>query len=408
MSVLAVTEPNKADAHVGAPVGGLLRRSPSSPRRVLYAIDQLQQLGGAERMLFETVKKLDRARFEPSIVTFDLSCDLPGLDRLPAKVHFIPLRKTYDWQAIKAAVSLRRLLQGEKVEILHCFFETSDLWAAPIAKICGCPVIISSRRDMGILRRRKHSLAYPIVNRVFDKVLSVSDQVRNFAIEQEKLPGAKIETLYNGIDIAETDSLAQAYEARRSFSIPQGSPVVTLVANVRRVKGIDVLVRAAAILVAHLPQIRFVIAGKVLEEATMKDLFRLISDLKLDNNFLFLGAIENPHPLLAESDVFVLPSRNEGFSNALIEAMAAGLPCIATRVGGNAEALQEGVNGFLIDSEDHETLAERLLQVLRDPQAARRMGRRARETAVERFSMSAMVDRLMDIYDELVENRLAH
>jgi glycosyltransferase involved in cell wall biosynthesis len=408
MTVLAPTEANRAEADLATPVSRIRRGSSRSPRRVLYAIDQLQQLGGAERMLFETVKRLDRTRFEPSIVTFDLNCDLPGLNRLPAKVHFIPLRKTYDWQAIRAAVSLRRLLQGEKVEILHCFFETSDLWASPIAKICGCPIIISSRRDMGILRRRKHSLAYPIVNRVFDKVLSVSDQVRNFAIEQEKLPEGKIETLYNGIDIAEIDSLAQAYEARRSFSIPQGSPVVAVVANVRRVKGIDILVRAAAVVVAHLPEVRFVIAGKVLEEGTMKDLLQLISDLKLDDNFFFLGAIENPHPLLAESDIFVLPSRNEGFSNALIEAMAAGLPCIATRVGGNAEALQDGVSGFLIDSEDHETLAERLLQVLRDPLAARRMGRCARETAVERFSMSAMVDRLMDIYDELGEDRLAH
>ena len=408
MTVLAPTEPNQADAHLAVPAGQLHREIPRAPRRVLYAIDQLQQLGGAERMLLETVKKLDRDRFEPSIVTFDLNRDLPGLNRLPAKLHFIPLRKTYDWQAIRAAVSLRRLLQEEKVEILHCFFETSDLWASPIAKICGCPVIISSRRDMGILRRRKHSLAYPIVNRVFDKVLSVSDEVRNFAIKQEKLPGAKIETLYNGIDIAEIDSLARAYEARRSFSIPQGSPIVTLVANVRRVKGIDVLVRAAAIVVAHLPEVRFVIAGKVLEEGTMNDLLRLISDLKLDNNFLFLGAIENPHPLLAESDIFVLPSRNEGFSNALIEAMAAGLPCIATCVGGNAEALEDGVNGFLIDCEDHEALAERLLRVLRNPQAAHRMGRCARETAVKRFSMSAMVNRLMDIYDELVEDRLAH
>jgi glycosyltransferase involved in cell wall biosynthesis len=408
MTLVAPTERNRADAQLAGPLGQLHGGHSRSPRRVLYAIDQLQQLGGAERMLFETVKKLDRNRFEPSIVTFDLNCDMPGLNRLPAKVHLIPLRKTYDWQAIKAAVSLGRLLQEERVEILHCFFETSDLWASPIAKICGCPIIISSRRDMGILRRKKHTLAYPIVNRLFDKVLSVSDQVRNFAIEQEKLPEAKIETLYNGIDIAEIRSLAQAYKARRSFAIPQDAPVVALVANVRRVKGIDVLVRAAAIVVAHLPEVRFVIAGKVLEEATMKDLLRLISDLKLDKNFLFVGAIANPHPLLAESDVFVLPSRNEGFSNALIEAMAAGLPCIATRVGSNAEAMQDGVSGFLIDSEDHEALAERLLQVLRDPRAARRMGRYARATVIERFSMNAMVDRLMDIYDELGEGRLAH
>jgi glycosyltransferase involved in cell wall biosynthesis len=111
--------------------------------------------------------------------------------------------------------------------------------------------------------------------------------------------------------------------------------------------------------------------------------------------------------LFAESDIFVLPSRNEGFSNSLIQAMASGLPCIATRVGGNAEALEEGASGFLIDSEDHQALAERLMLLLRDPQMARRMGRRGRQAAAERFGMTAMLARLMDIYDELLEDRLA-
>lgn len=407
MSVLTSTEVTKVGAYTRAPAGRPNHGCSRPPRHVLYAIDQLQQLGGAERMLFETVKRLDRERFLPSIVTFDLNRELPGLRQLPADVHFIPLRKTYDLQAVRASMSLRAVLRQHQVDILHCFFETSDLWAAPIAKLCGCPVIVSSRRDMGILRTRKHTLAYPMVNRIFDRVLAVSEEVRRFVIEQELLPEAKVETLYNGIDIAEIDSRALEYEARRSFSIPQDSPLVTLVANVRRVKGIDVLVRAAAIVVASFPLVRLVIAGKVLEEATMVALLGLVSDLGLGDNVLFPGAIENPYPLLAESDIFVLPSRNEGFSNALIQAMASGLPCVATRVGGNAEALEEGVSGFLIDSEDHEALAERLIWLLRDPQSGRRMGRCGREAAVERFGMTAVLDRLMNIYDELLEGRLA-
>lgn len=407
MSVLAPTEVNKVGARDSAPAGRLDRGSPRPPRHVLYVIDQLQQLGGAERMLFETVKKLNRERFLPSIVTFDLNRDLPGLGRLPAEVHLIPLRKTYDWQAARGAMSLRAMLREHKVDILHCFFETSDLWAAPIAKLCGCPVIVSSRRDMGILRTQKHTLAYPIVNRVFDRVLAVSEEVRKFVVEQEGLPEAKVETLYNGIDIAEIDSRALEYDARESLSIPRDAPLVTLVANVRRVKGIDVLVRAAKIVVASFPQVRFVIAGKVLEEGTMVALLRLVSDLGLIENFIFPGALENPYPLLAESDIFALPSRNEGFSNSLIQAMASGIPCVATRVGGNAEALEEGVSGFLIDSEDHEALAGRLIWLLRNPEAGRRMGRRGREAAVERFGMAAILDRLMDIYDELLEGRLA-
>jgi glycosyltransferase involved in cell wall biosynthesis len=97
-----------------------------------------------------------------------------------------------------------------------------------------------------------------------------------------------------------------------------------------------------------------------------------------------------------------LPSRNEGFSNALIEAMGCSLPCVATRVGGNAEALQEGKSGYLVASEDSEAMADRILRLLRDPVMARRMGETARKTVKARFSIDAMMNRLMGIYDELL------
>ena len=381
----------------GTPGGG------HPPRRVLFVIDQLRQLGGAERMLIETVKRLDPSRFAASIATFDLDLALPALNEPPVPVHFIPLHKTFHWHAVQAAAQLRHLFREERIDILHCFFETSDLWAAPIAKLCGCKVIVSSRRDMGLRRTRKHTIAYPVVNRVFSKVLTVSEQVRMSAITQEKLPPAKVETLYNGIDIEAIDALSQAHAARERFGIPAGSPLITLVANVRAVKGIDVLVRAAALIAPSFPAVKFAIAGKVLEAETMESLLHLISSLKLEDNFLFLGPVENPYPLLAESDIFVLPSRSEGFSNSLIEAMASGLPSVATRVGGNGEALKDGLSGFLVESEDHEALAGKLLRLLADPEAARRMGRQAREAAGRRFGIRAVIDRLMDIYDDLLE-----
>jgi glycosyltransferase involved in cell wall biosynthesis len=110
----------------------------------------------------------------------------------------------------------------------------------------------------------------------------------------------------------------------------------------------------------------------------------------------------NPFPVLAASDVFCLPSRSEGFSNALIEAMGSRLPCVATRVGGNAEALTEGVNGFLVESEDADAMADRLLRLLRDPKLRRGMGQAARQRVESDFSMSAMMTRLTAIYQELL------
>jgi len=377
---------------------GRLRR----PHSVMFAIDQLRQLGGAERMLFEIVRRLDPDRFNATIVTFDL---LPELD-LPAEVRgkllCVPLQKTYNWHAIHAAVELRKHLRQRQAEIFHSFFETSDLWAAPIARLSGCPILVSSRRDMGILRKRKHALAYPAVNPLFNKILAVSEQVRRFVIEHDKVSPSRVEVLYNGIDLDCLALQARAYSARDRYSIDPQSALVTCLANVRTVKGLDVLVRAAAIVIREIPHVQFVVAGKVLEAATMDALALLTKTLNLGSSFRFLGPVENPFPLLRESDLYVLPSRSEGFSNSLLEAMASGLPCVATDVGGNAEALTDGHSGFLVKSEDYLTMADRILSVLRDKQRAREMGTCAHNVVRLHFSLSAVVDRLMEIYDELL------
>lgn len=375
--------------------------------RVLYVIDQLRQLGGAERILLEMTNRLACDRYSCSVLTFDLDPSLKALSNLSVPLRVLPLSRTYDWNAVRAATELRRIIRDEKISIVHTFFETSDLWAAPIAKFSGCPILVSSRRDMGILRTGKHRLAYPLVNRLFDRVLAVSNEVKTFAIEHDRLPSQQVETLYNGVDFREVERLGHAFSSREMLGIPCGAPVITLLANVRRLKGIDVLIRSAATVCAEFPETRFLVVGSILEPDTMTNLEQTVSALGLEKSVLFPGQFSNPYPLLHGSDIFVLPSRTEGFSNALIEAMACGLPCVATRVGGNAEAIEEGSSGFLVQSEDYGALADRLLRLLRDPQMARRMGNTARETARHRFGMDAMIGRLMNIYDGLLEGKLA-
>jgi glycosyltransferase involved in cell wall biosynthesis len=369
---------------------------------VLYVIDEICELGGAERTLLQILQRLAADRFRCSLVTFRIDSRLEALQNLPCPLHVLPLQRTYDINAGKTGLHFRRLIRQENVSIVHTFFETSDLWAAPIAKLSGCPVLVSSRRDMGILRGRKHHLAYPIVNRLFDRVLAVSDEVRSYCLDRDRLPAERVETLYNGVDLEVLSLKAGNGDVRMSLGLPPAVPVISTVANIRPVKGIDVLVRAAAHVCREFPEAVFLIAGSVLVPETYTELQTLVESLGLKNNIRFLGKQSNPYPILQTSDVFCLPSRNEGFSNALIEAMGCGLPCVATRVGGNAEALAEGTNGYLVESEDAEALADRILRLLRDPQMRLRMGQAARQTVEERFSIQAMMARLMDIYDELL------
>ena len=373
------------------------------PAHVLFIIDELCRLGGAERILLRLIRLLPPEKYRASLVTFRLDPEV--FHEFPCPFHFLPLRRTYDFNALKMGLKLRKLIRAENVAIAHTFFETSDLWAGPIARFSGVPILISSRRDLGILRASKHRLAYRFVNRFFDRVLAVSQEVRNYCIAEDGLPPEKVLTLYNGIELDQIASRNSAAVSRASLGCAEASHLIITAANIRRVKGLDVLVRAAAIVRREFPRAIFLVVGGILEPEYARELEELTRSLALSDTVKFLGARKDVMPLLAISDVFCLPSRSEGFSNALVEAMASGLPCVATRVGGNAEALANGQSGYIVDSDDPQAMAERVMILLRDPELRGRMGQRGRDTVESRFSAHSMITQLAGVYDELLASR---
>jgi L-malate glycosyltransferase len=187
-----------------------------------------------------------------------------------------------------------------------------------------------------------------------------------------------------------------------SFVRTPGRRVVTAVGNIRRVKGHDVLIRAAGLVVKQFPDVVFNVAGKVLEARFFSDLQVMVRDLDLLNHFHFVGNITNLREHLSGADIFVLPSRSEGFSNAIVEAMAASLPVVATNVGGNAEAVRDGVNGFIVPAEDPQALAEAILCLLLDPSKAKEMGAAGERIAAEDFTTKAMMEKTVGTYRNLL------
>ena len=193
-----------------------------------------------------------------------------------------------------------------------------------VAKLSGAS-LLSSRRDMGILRKTKHRLAYRLVNRISDRVLAVSEEVKRFCIDQDRIDPAKVSVVYNGVDlpllaaVGETNSFAGAEWSGASH-------IITCVANMRRIKGIDVLVRCAQRVCRELPGALFLIAGSLYERDFSTEIQEMIRSMGLENNVKLLGFVEDPAPLLKMSQAFCLLSRSEGFCNALLEAMACGVP----------------------------------------------------------------------------------
>jgi glycosyltransferase involved in cell wall biosynthesis len=293
-------------------------------------------------------------------------------------------------------------MRSTEVDIVHTFFETSNTWGAMVAKLSGIPVLVSSRRDMGILRQAKHNIAYTLVNRLSDAFVAVSNGVRDFCIETEGLDPNRVFTVHNGVDLEKIEHPAGVAELKAKLAIPEGTPVVTTVANIRRVKGIDTLLQAAAIVRREIPNVRFLLAGTSLDAAYFEELKTLVRDSGLQDTVVFLGNFSEVFALLKLSNVFCLLSRSEGFSNAILEAMASGLPCVATRVGGNPEAIEDGHNGFLLEPEDANAAAQRLVQLLKNPEQARRIGCVARRTVQEKFTSEKMAGELAGLYENML------
>jgi glycosyltransferase involved in cell wall biosynthesis len=376
---------------------------PDSRRHILFIIDELCEIGGAERVLFKMIELLPKEKFRSSLLTFRTN-DEADLSQVRCPVYVMPLKRTYDWNALAVARQIRTFVQREKVSIVHTFFETSDLWAGPIAKLSGCPVLISSRRDLGILRSRRHNIGYRLLRRMYDSVLAVSPQVRDFCIQQDGLDPARVQTVFNGLDVecASTSKVASRGDMRKQMNIPEDVPVITTVGNIRKVKGIDVLVEAAAEVCGAYPNAIFLVVGRKSEWEHCRELETRIASLGLSANFRFLGSREDVFSILRMSDIFCLPSRSEGFSNALIEAMACRLPCVATDVGGNREVLTHGESGLLVPNEDSVALARALTQLLSDPSLAGRMGLQAERVVQSRFTSQAMMNTLVSIYRRLL------
>jgi glycosyltransferase involved in cell wall biosynthesis len=375
------------------------------PVHILFLIDQLCEAGGAERMLLNTIRWLPREHFRCSLITFKIDESLELFKNLPCPHFVFPLRRTYDWNAFQIARKLREFIRKENVQIVHTFHETSDLWAGLIAKMSGDLALVSSRRDMGILRSPKHNVGYRLMNSKFDLVLTVSEEVRRFCIERDHLLPGKVATLWNGLKLDRIPPKNGMGTLRSNLGVAASTPIIATVGHVRPVKGIDVLIETAGIVAKKFPEAVFLIVGRNVESPYSEALAERIQELGIQKNVRFYGETEAISPLLPMCDIFFLPSRSEGFSNALIEAMACSLPCVATRVGGNAEAVEEGQSGYLVDNEDARTAAERIMRLLENPDAAKRMGLAGREIVERKFTADGMINQLTGHYDRLLAAR---
>jgi len=322
-----------------------------------------------------------------------------GIGQIPE----YPLTSFYD---LNFALQLRRLvrfLKETETRIVHTHEFYTNIFGMTAAAIARVPVRIASKRETDGFRTAMQKRVEPCVYRIAHQVIANSNAVRDQLI-REGVPAEKIVTLYNGLEtthIMPSPGLSRE-AALAMFGLPHDPErrFVTIVANINHpVKDHDTFLRAAARVRTAVGNSAFVVAG----EGKLKSSLRaLAAQLGLQRDVFFLGRCERVAELLSISDVCVLSSRAEGFSNAILEYMAAARPVVVTDVGGAREAVTEGKTGYIVPAGDEREMADRIVQLLRDPKHAQTMGQRGRQIVVEKFSCGAQLERTLALYDSLL------
>ena len=317
-----------------------------------------------------------------------------GLPDIPE----FPLRSFYDANFVRQVRACAKLIREQGITVVHTHDFYTNIFGMAAATLARVPLRIASKRETGGMRTRAQDAVEGLAFGRADRIVANSESVGTY-LAGRGIPGDKTRIIYNGLDLERIrPCLSDRGRICEALGLPadDGLRFITLVANLRHdVKNVPMFIRAAKRLSAGFPDVRFVIAG---EGELRPALERLAAESGVADRVHFLGRCTQVAELLAVSYGCVLTSRHEGFSNSILEYMAAGRPVVATDVGGAAEAVVEGETGFLVPSDDDEALAGRLAGLLCDPDLAARMGEEGRSAVEERFSCRAQLESTLALY----------
>ncbi len=387
------------------PLGEFFGRKKSRPAQpgVLHLIDSLYA-AGSERQAVQLAHLLrGSSRFQVSIACLDARGNLrEELNRLGfSDIPAFPISSFYNHSTVRQLTRFARYLREQKIDIVHTHDFYTNVFGMIGARLAGVPVRIASRREttgchtpaQKFVERRAYQLAHAIV--------ANAEAVRKQLIE-EGVGGDRIVTIYNGLDRQRVTPRQGRGETCKMLNLPPNGHCrfVTIVANLTNpVKDHPTFLRAAQRVRQAIPEAQFVIAGGGPLEDTMSALSK---ELGLERDVFFTGRCERIAELLSLSDVCVLSSRAEGFSNAILEYMGAGRPVVVTNVGGAREAVVEGETGYLVQPGDDETMAARIVELLRHPERAREMGQYGQQIVEQKFSCAAQLAQTEELYDRLL------
>jgi len=373
--------------------------------RILFVIGSVE-VGGAEKQLLLLAGKLKENHFGCTVFALQKEGRLKPYF-LKKKIFVYDgglengdLRRS-PWKLFNSAWRLLWVIRKEKPEVVHAVLPLATFIGALCGRMAGVPLVITGRRALGY-----HQNRYPFLkildrmaNRLSHCVTVNSRAVWEDTILRDRIDPLKLMVIYNGIDSQSFDKPVENKTAvRQSLGILSDEKVIVTVANLIPYKGHAELILAIHNMLPQFPALKVLLVGE--DRGSQRNLEKMVNHYGISKHVSFLGRREDIRKLLTVADISVLPSHEEGFSNVILESMAAGIPVVATDVGGNGEAVISGATGWLVPSKNPEKLAEKMIDLLSDPVKAKRWGQKGRAVANQYFHAKKMVENHMGLYSE--------
>lgn len=369
-------------------------------KNVLQFIGSFHQ-GGSERQAVQLTRLLrEDGTFNVQIATLEnagvlqAEVEKMGFTEIPE----FKLTSFYNYNFVKQLLKCANLMREKKIEIIHTHDFYTNIFGMFASQIFRVSLAVASKRETGGMRTKMQKRIERLAFKQANAIVANSEAVKKYLIS-EGIPAEKVKVIYNGLDL---ERLTPKTTDRTVICAELGLPTdenikfITLVANLRhKVKNQPMFLRAAQKVLEKFPNAHFVLAG---EGELREDLENLAKELRIAENTHFIGLCKQIPELLSLSFAGVLTSFNEGFSNSILEYMAARLPVVATNVGGASEAIIENETGFLVESDDAQMLANRLIELLEDEEKARKFGAKGRKVVEEKFSVAAQLENTLKLY----------
>lgn len=357
------------------------------------------EVGGAERFFIKLLKNLPQSQFDIKVVCLSRkgvwaneveSCGIPivSMDKKTGIDFFILFR-------------LITLIRHEKPDIVNLYLWTAYLWGGLASRIVGVKHVIVTEQNLDVWKRWYHKLIDKFLMRWMDRVICVSDQVADFYQKQIGVPGEKIHMIPNAIDLSLFSPHVKPTGFRNDLRLKEDCFLFVCAARLHPQKAHHVLIEAVGILKRReFENFHLIIVG----EGELRAHYEAdVKKRKLENSISFLGLRQDIPEILIQSDCFVLSSDYEGLPLAILEAMAAGKPVVATEVGGNAQVVKTGQNGILVPSRHPELLADAMQKLLINRNLAQEMGRNGKTFIEENFAIDKIAKQTIDLFYKCME-----